>query len=144
MRGYFHSLTCLNGCAEFRVYLAGRDLVIGMRVYSRGKAKKYLLLESLFSGNFVYRVHLFDIVAHKVADAVVHGVRDIPIRLVISLEIGVFHREARLERGVDLSGGDHVRTKTLLRDYPVYSDKARSLAGVKRAGIIAEELLKGV
>ena len=136
-------LAGLYGGAELAVHLAGGHSVIGVGVYARGEAQKQLLAYALFRGDGGDGVQLLPVVHHEVAHPQVHGEGYVPIGLVVALEEGSLHGEARLHGGVQLPGGHGVYAHALLFGYLVNALEGVGLAGVdgQRAG--AEALPEG-
>ena len=101
--GDFLRLSGLHGRAELTIHLAGGNGLIGMGINARGQAQQHLLLDAPAAGLGLNGLDFLHIVRYKVANMVIHTVHDIPIGLIVAVEVGVGQVIARLQGGVDLA-----------------------------------------
>ena len=137
-------LSRLDGGAELAVHLAGGDGLVGVGVDARRQAQQHLLAYTAAAGLCLDGLDLLHVVGHEVADVVVHAVDDVLVRLVVAVEVGVAQVVARLQRGVDLTGGHHIDAHALLPHDLVDALEGVGLAGIQGAAGRAEMLLEGI
>ena len=134
-------LSGLDCDAELRVDLARRDSFIRVRVNARSQAQKHLLADAPALGLAADNFELFLVVRHKVAHIRSHGVGDICVGLVVSMEEGALHREARALGRCDLARGDDVNGHFFLLHDGIHALEARGFAGVERIASRSEGTL---
>ena len=134
-------LSGLDCDAELRVDLARRDGLIRMRVNARGQAQKHLLADAPALGLAADNFELLLVVRHKVAHIRGHGVGDVRVGLVVSMEEGALHREARALGRCDLARRDDVNGYFFLLHDGIHALEARGFAGVERIASRSEGAL---
>ena len=137
-------LSRLDGGAELAVHLAGGDGLVGVGVDARGQAQQHLLPDAPAASFGLNGLDLLHIVRYKVANMVIHTVHNIPIGLIVAVEVGVGQIVARLQGGVDLAGGYHIDAHALLPHDLVDALEGVGLAGIQGAAGRAEMLLEGI
>ena len=137
-------LSGLHGRAELTIHLAGGNGLIGMGINARGQAQQHLLPDAPAASLGLNGLDFLHIVRYKVANMVIHTVHNIPIGLIVAVEVGVGQIVARLQGGVDLAGGYHIDAHALLLHDLVDALEGVGLAGIQGAAGGAEMLLEGI
>ena len=137
---HLHSLTGLNGRAELGVHATRDDGFVGMGVNTGRDAKKNSLDKSVCGGVSVHGAKLVGVIHYERAHAHVHSVLDIPLGLVVAVEVDTLGREARRTCGVKLTARNAIHAHTFLGGDAVNTRKAQSLRGVQRQSISPEAL----
>ena len=137
------SLPGLDGDAKLRIHLSSGNRLVGVRVDSRSQAEQHLLAEIPFPGFALDRLDLLCIIGDEISDMVVHRVCDVPVGLVVRMEIRLGKVESCLQGGIDLARGDDVDSHPLFLHDLVHPFEAIGLGGVERNRARAEIPGKG-
>ena len=119
----------LDGDAELGVHPAGVHRLVGVGVDARRDAQKDVLGDAVFPGHAADAAQLLEIVHDEAGDARLDAHAYLPQGLGAAVEVEPVRGKARLERGVQLPGGDNVRADALIVRDAVDLLEAQGLAG---------------
>ena len=111
---------------------------MGVGVDAGGNTKQDPLTDISLPGQLVQRMQFIGIICNKGANAHVQGVHNIPVSLIVPVEVNALCRESGMAGGVQLPAGHTVHTQAFLRRNAVHFGKAKGFGGVQGKGIRPE------